>query len=199
METLAQALQRHFPQGEIQQTADGETLQVAAADLLAALAALRDSLGFAQLIDIVGLDYSELRGHGGPRFAALYNLLSLEGNRRVRVRVFCEDDGFPVLPSAVALWRAAGWFEREAFDLFGIVFDGNDDLRRILTDYGFSGHPFRKDFPLSGHVEMRYDPQQKRVVYQPVSIPPREVTPRVVREETYGGGQGGRGGSAAGA
>ena len=115
------------------------------------------------------------------------HLLSVSLNQRVRVKVFCQDDDFPVVASVAELWNAANWYEREAFDLFGIVFDGHNDLRRILTDYGFIGHPFRKDFPLSGHVEMRYDAEQRRVVYEPVSIEPREITPRIIREDKYGG------------
>ncbi len=124
----------------------------------------------------------------GPaaRFAAVYHLLSLSNNHRLRVRAFAHDDDFPILPSIVDVWPSANWFEREAFDLYGIVFDGHPDLRRLLTDYGFVGHPFRKDFPLSGYVEMRYDPEQKRVIYQPVTIEPREITPRIIREEHYG-------------
>jgi NADH-quinone oxidoreductase subunit C len=139
------------------------------------------------LIDVCGVDYQGFGGGAwdGPRFAAVYHLLSLSNNRRVRVRVFAPDDDFPVLPSVVELWPAANWFEREAFDLYGIVFSGHPDLRRLLTDYGFVGHPFRKDFPISGYVEMRYDPEQARVIYQPVSIEPREITPRIVREEYY--------------
>jgi NADH-quinone oxidoreductase subunit C len=123
----------------------------------------------------------------GPRFAAVVHLLSVARNHRLRVRVFCPEDDFPVLASVSAIWAAANWYEREAFDLYGIVFDGHDDLRRILTDYGFIGHPFRKDFPLSGHVEMRYDAERQRVVYEPVTIEPREVTPRIIREDNYGG------------
>ncbi len=165
------------------------TLEVPAAGYRASCEKLRDhpALGFEQLIDLCGVDYS---GYGdvpreGPRFAAVVHLLSVRHNWRLRVRVFCPDDAFPVLPSLVEVWPAANWFEREAFDLFGIVFEGHPDLRRILTDYGFVGHPFRKDFPLSGHVEMRYDPEQRRVIYQPVTIDPREVTPRIVRAENY--------------
>ena len=152
---------------------------------------LRDlpELRFESLIDICGVDYSTY-GDGawdGARFAAVYHLLSLSNNHRLRVRTFASDDDFPILPSMVDVWPAANWFEREAFDLYGIVFDGHPDLRRLLTDYGFVGHPFRKDFPLSGYVEMRYDPEQKRVIYQPVTIEPREITPRVIREPQYGG------------
>lgn len=144
---------------------------------------------FEQLIDLCGVDYSTYAevGRDGPRYAVVSHLLSVSLNQRVRVRVFCADDDFPVVVSVSELWASANWFEREAFDLFGIVFDGHNDLRRILTDYGFIGHPFRKDFPLSGHVEMRYDAEQRRVVYQPVSIEPREITPRIIREEKYGG------------
>jgi NADH-quinone oxidoreductase subunit C len=166
------------------------TVVVKAADLLVVMSALRDSatLSFEQLIDLCGVDYSEYGdgAWGGKRFAVVYHLLSVTHNHRLRVRVFAEEDGFPVLPSAVDIWSVANWFEREAFDLFGIVFTGHPDLRRLLTDYGFVGSPFRKDFPLSGHVEMKYDPSQQRVVYQPVSIEPREVTPRIVRDELYG-------------
>lgn len=144
---------------------------------------------FEVLIDLCGVDFSEYADGvwEGPRFAVITQLLSVSLNQRVRVRVFAVDDDFPVLPSLMGLWKAANWFEREAFDLFGIMFEGHDDLRRILTDYGFIGHPFRKDFPLSGHVEMRYDEQQKRVLYQPVTIEPREITPRIIREDNYGG------------
>ncbi len=144
---------------------------------------------FEQLIDLCGMDYSEY-GQGrddGLRYGVVVHLLSVSLNQRVRLRVRCADDNFPVLPSLTPTWNAANWFEREAFDLFGIVFEGHDDLRRILTDYGFIGHPFRKDFPTSGHVEMRYDPEQRRVIYQPVTIEPREVTPRIIREDHYGG------------
>ncbi len=150
---------------------------------------LRDDpeLRFEQLIDLCGVDYAAYgdRPLAGPRFAAVSHLLSVTHNWRLRVRAFCVDDEFPMIHSLVDVWPVANWFEREAFDLFGIMFDGHPDLRRILTDYGFVGHPFRKDFPLSGYVEMRYDPEQKRVVYQPVTIDPREVTPRIVREENY--------------
>ena len=166
------------------------TVVVKAVDLLSVMSLLRDAekLRFEQMIDLCGMDYSEY-GDGaweGKRFAVVYHLLSVTHNQRLRVRVFAEEDGFPVLPSIVDVWPCANWFEREAFDLFGIVFTGHPDLRRLLTDYGFVGSPFRKDFPLSGHVEMKYDPAQQRVVYQPVSIEPREVTPRIVRDELYG-------------
>ena len=152
---------------------------------------LRDApvAAFEQLIDLCGMDY-QTYGDGrweGQRFAAVVHLLSVTHNHRVRVRVFCPEDDFPVLASVTPLWAAANWYEREAFDLFGIVFEGHDDLRRILTDYGFIGHPFRKDFPLSGHVEMRYDAERQRVIYEPVSIEPREITPRIIREDNYGG------------
>lgn len=166
------------------------TLEVSAADYYGVMQTLRDdaSLGFDQLIDLCGIDYLTY-GDGtweGPRFAAIAHLLSVKHNWRVRVRAFCADDDMPVLPTVTTLWRAVNWFEREAFDMFGILFEGHNDLRRILTDYGFIGHPFRKDFPVSGYVEMRYDPEQKRVIYQPVTIEPRENVPRVIREENYG-------------
>ncbi len=169
---------------------DEMTIEVRSADLGDVLLVLRDHPGlrFDQLMDLCGLDYSDYKEgeRSGSRFAVVYHLLSVAKNRRVRVRVYAEEDDFPVLPSMVGVWPAANWYEREAFDLFGIVFDGHPDLRRILTDYGFVGHPFRKDFPLSGNVEMRYDPEQQRVIYQPVSIEAREVTPRIVREANYG-------------
>jgi NADH-quinone oxidoreductase subunit C len=166
------------------------TIVVKAADYLAAMRVLRDhaDLRFEELIDLCGVDYLAY-GDGiwdGPRFAAVAHLLSIQHNWRVRVRVFAPDDDLPVVPSVTEIWNAANWYEREAFDLLGILFEGHDDLRRILTDYGFIGHPFRKDFPVSGYVEMRYDPEQKRVIYQPVTIEPREITPRVIREEKYG-------------
>ncbi|MBN9405317.1 MAG: NADH-quinone oxidoreductase subunit C [Burkholderiales bacterium] len=167
------------------------TAIVAAGDYLRAMQTLRDAPAcrFELLIDLCGVDYSTY-GDGawqGPRFAVVTHLLSVTLNQRVRVRVFCPDDEFPVIPSVEGLWAAANWFEREAFDLYGIVFEGHTDLRRILTDYGFIGHPFRKDFPLSGHVEMRYDAERQRVIYEPVTIEPREVVPRVIREDNYGG------------
>ncbi len=165
------------------------TLVVSASGLLPVARALREdpALLFETLIDLCGMDYRDY-GDGvweGARFAAVYHLLSLTLNHRLRLRVFAPNDDMPILDSVTPLWPAANWYEREAFDLFGIVFDGHPDLRRILTDYGFIGHPFRKDFPLSGYVEMRYDPDQQRVIYQPVTIEPREIVPRVIREEHY--------------
>jgi NADH-quinone oxidoreductase subunit C len=167
------------------------TVTVSAADYLAAARLLRDAPGcqFEQLMDLCGLDYSGW-GDGrweGARFCVSSHLLSVSLNQRVRLKVFAPDDELPVVASLTGLWSAANWFEREAFDLYGIVFEGHDDLRRLLTDYGFIGHPFRKDFPVSGHVEMRYDPERQRVIYQPVTIEPREIVPRIIREENYGG------------
>lgn len=176
------------------QLALGEvTVVVKASDYLAAASLLRNAPGcqFEQLIDLCGVDYSDY-GNGtydGLRYCVVSHLLSVSLNQRVRLKVFCADDDFPVVDSLNTLWNSANWFEREAFDLFGIVFEGHNDLRRILTDYGFIGHPFRKDFPTMGHVEMRYDPEQKRVIYQPVTIEAREMTPRVIREDNYGGVQ----------
>jgi NADH-quinone oxidoreductase subunit C len=167
------------------------TVVVAAADYLETARLLRDAPGcrFEQLIDLCGMDYSDYREGEweGERFCVVSHLLSVSLNQRVRLKVFAPNEGLPVVDSLTGIWSAATWFEREAFDLYGIVFEGHDDLRRILTDYGFIGHPFRKDFPVSGHVEMRYDAEQKRVIYQPVSIEPREITPRVIREDNYGG------------
>ena len=167
------------------------TLVVRPESYLEAMRVLRDdpSCKFEQLVDLCGVDYSTYRdeGLGGQRYAVVSHLLSISLNQRIRVKVFCADDDFPVVDSVADIWNSANWYEREAFDLFGIVFDGHNDLRRILTDYGFIGHPFRKDFPLSGHVEMRYDAIQKRVIYEPVSIEPREITPRIIRENKYGG------------
>jgi len=167
------------------------TVVVSASDYTAAALILRDTPGcqFEQLIDLCGVDYSEYADgrYDGRRFCVATHLLSVSLNQRVRLKVFCDDDDFPVVASLNAVWNSANWFEREAFDLFGIIFEGHNDLRRILTDYGFIGHPFRKDFPTTGHVEMRYDPEQKRVIYQPVTIEPREITPRVIREDNYGG------------
>ncbi|MGQ9724028.1 MAG: NADH-quinone oxidoreductase subunit C [Tepidimonas sp.] len=166
------------------------TVVVSAPHYREAMQILRDAPGcrFEQLVDLCGVDYSTYRDGvwEGPRFAVVSHLLSVSLNQRVRVRTFCPDDDFPVIDSVMAIWPSANWYEREAFDLFGIVFEGHTDLRRILTDYGFIGHPFRKDFPLSGHVEMRYDPERRRVIYEPVTIEPREITPRVIREDAYG-------------
>ena len=169
------------------------TIEIGTGDLLSVAQALRDAPGlrFSQLIDLCGVDYSGFGdgAWGGARFAVVYHLLSVELNHRLRLRVFAPDDALPVVDSVNAIWPSANWYEREAFDLFGIVFTGHPDLRRLLTDYGFVGHPFRKDFPLSGNVEMRYDPDQQRVIYQPVTIEPREIVPRVVREDNYAGSE----------
>jgi NADH-quinone oxidoreductase subunit C len=166
------------------------TVEVTAADYAAVARLLRDdpTLRFDQLTDLCGVDYAAYREQTRPaaRFAVVAHLLSVTHNWRLRLRAFAPDDEFPVVDSVCGVWPVANWFEREAFDLLGIMFAGHADLRRILTDYGFVGHPFRKDFPISGHVEMRYDPDQQRVVYQPVTIEPREVTPRIAREENYG-------------
>ena len=167
------------------------TIRVKAADYHAVALLLRDGHGcqFEQLVDLCGIDYSEFKDgqYEGLRYCVTLHLLSISLNHRVRVKTYCLDDDFPVVDSVNDVWNSANWFEREAFDLFGIVFEGHNDLRRILTDYGFIGHPFRKDFPTTGYVEMRYDPEQKRVIYQPITIEPREITPRVIREENYGG------------
>jgi len=167
------------------------TITVSAADYREVALTLRDdpALRFEQLIDLCGVDYSEYRDEpwGGRRFCVVSHLLSVSLNWRLRLKVFCIDDDVPSLASLSEVWSSANWFEREAFDLYGIIFDGHLDLRRILTDYGFIGHPFRKDFPTSGNVEMRYDPEKKRVIYQPVTIEPREITPRIIREDNYGG------------
>jgi len=170
---------------------DEVTVTVTAANYLKAAQTLRDAPGcqFEQLIDLCGLDYADY-GNGtwdGARYAVVVHLMSVSLNQRVRVKVLCPDDDLPLVDSVNDIWNSANWYEREAFDLYGIVFEGHNDLRRILTDYGFIGHPFRKDFPLSGHVEMRYDAERQRVIYEPVSIEPREITPRIIREENYGG------------
>ena len=166
------------------------TVTVAGTNYLAAATLLRDapSCKFEQLMDLCGLDYSEYKNgqYDGLRYCVTSHLLSVSLNQRLRLKVFCPDDDFPVVDSVNGIWSSANWFEREAFDLYGIVFEGHNDLRRILTDYGFIGHPFRKDFPTTGHVEMRYDAEQKRVIYQPVTIEPREMIPRVIREDNYG-------------
>jgi NADH-quinone oxidoreductase subunit C len=174
---------------------DELTLTVKPEDYLQVATTLRDepSLAFEQLMDLCGMDYSTYKDGApsiyseGPRFCAVSHLLSISKNWRLRLKCFAADDGFPIVASVTPIWNSANWFEREAFDLYGIVFDGHEDLRRLLTDYGFIGHPFRKDFPTTGHVEMRYDPEQKRVVYQPVTIELREITPRIIREDNYGG------------
>ncbi len=175
---------------ELKVALDEITLAIDSANYLSTMQVLRDNtaLGFDELIDLCGVDYS---GYGdgkwtGARFAVVSHLLSIKHNWRIRVRVFAPDDAMPQVSSVSEIWASANWNEREAFDLFGILFEGHRDLRRILTDYGFVGHPFRKDFPVSGYVEMRYDEEQKRVVYQPVTIEPREITPRVIREQNYG-------------
>jgi NADH-quinone oxidoreductase subunit C len=167
------------------------TVHVNAQHYLSVMQTLRDAPGcqFEQLIDLAGVDYSAYRevGTEGSRFGVTVHLLSVSLNQRVRVKVLCPDDDLPLVDSVNEIWNSANWYEREAFDLYGIVFEGHNDLRRILTDYGFIGHPFRKDFPLSGHVEMRYDAERQRVIYEPVSIEPREITPRIIREAHYGG------------
>jgi NADH-quinone oxidoreductase subunit C len=167
------------------------TLHVTAADYHVSALTLRSAAGcqFEQLIDLCGVDYSEYKdgAYEGARYCVVTHLLSVSLNQRLRLKVFAEDDGMPMVDSINDIWNSANWFEREAFDLFGIVFDGHDDLRRILTDYGFIGHPFRKDFPTTGHVEMRFDAERARVVYQPVTIETREITPRIIREDNYGG------------
>lgn len=192
LETLSQRLQGEFGDKlKSLKTALGEvTVEVAAADYLSVMQVLhgKPEFGFEELTDLCGVDYSsygDTLWHG-RRFATVIHLLSISNNWRLRVRVFAEDDEFPAVDSITGVWNSANWFEREAFDLYGIAFIGHDDLRRLLTDYGFIGHPFRKDFPISGYVEMRYDPDQGRVVYQPVTIEPRENTPRIVREDTFG-------------
>ena len=195
LEALGDALQQALGE-RIKQIASviGEiTVDVRAADWVDIARTLRDTpaLRFEMLIDLCGVDYSNY-GEGswdGARFAVVLHLLSLEHNQRVRVRAFCPDDDFPLMPSLMDVWPNANWYEREAFDLFGIMFDGHADLRRILTDYGFIGHPFRKDFPITGYVEMRYDPEQRRVIYQPITIEQRETTPRIIREESFGRGR----------
>jgi NADH-quinone oxidoreductase subunit C len=188
--TLQSALGAALGETMRKQTVDrGQlTIEVEASDAAAAMKRLRDeaALRFSILIDLLGMDYSGFdNAWTGPRFAVVYNLLSIARNHRVRVKVFCANDDFPAVDSVIDVWPSANWFEREAFDLYGIVFQGHPDLRRILTDYGFVGHPFRKDFPVTGYVEMRYDPEQKRVIYQPVTIEPREIVPRVTREDQY--------------
>jgi len=193
LETLKSALTSVLGEriSHLVESLDQLTLTVKVEEYLNVVEVLRDnsSLGFEQMIDLAGVDYSTY-GEGaydGPRFATVLHLLSIKHNWRLRVRVFAADEDMPVIPSVIGIWNSANWYEREAFDLFGIIYEGHPDLRRILTDYGFVGHPFRKDFPVSGYVEMRYDPEEKRVIYQPVTIEPREITPRVIREDLYGG------------
>ncbi|MGO4376747.1 NADH-quinone oxidoreductase subunit C [Pseudoduganella sp. RAF53_2] len=191
LETLVASLEKVLGERASIVVALGEvTITVKSGDYYQVMQELRDdaALRFEELIDLCGVDYLNY-GEGtwdGLRFAAVTHLLSVEKNWRLRVRVFAPDDEMPIVASVTPIWRAANWFEREAFDLYGLIFEGHNDLRRILTDYGFIGHPFRKDFPVSGYVEMRYDQEQKRVVYQPVTIEPRENVPRVIREENYG-------------
>jgi NADH-quinone oxidoreductase subunit C len=167
------------------------TITVAAAEWADIATQLRDDprLRFEQLMDLCGLDMSAYKDepNDGARYCVVSHLLSISLNWRLRVKVFAPDDEVPLVPSVTPVWSSANWFEREAFDLYGIIFEGHLDLRRILTDYGFIGHPMRKDFPVSGHVEMRYDAETRRVIYQPVTIEPREITPRVIREDNYGG------------
>jgi NADH-quinone oxidoreductase subunit C len=190
LETLSAALATALGGSIRKETVDrGQlTIEMDSADFPEAAKRLRDdpALAFSELIDLIGVDYQGYGGWEGPRFAVVYVLLSIKHNWRARLRIFCAEEDFPGVESVVGVWPSANWYEREAFDLYGIVFRGHPDLRRILTDYGFMGHPFRKDFPIYGYVEMRYDPEQKRVVYQPVTIEPREIVPRVVREDAYG-------------
>ena len=190
LQTLSDALTQAFGDKLVSVTTalNELTAVVRAQDLLTVATALKGApeLGFEELIDLCGVDYSAYRGNwDGSRYAVVYHLLSLTNNWRLRLRTFAAQDDLPVIDSVINVWSSANWYEREAFDLYGIVFTGHPDLRRILTDYGFVGHPFRKDFPISGNVEMRYDPEQKRVIYQPVTIEPREITPRIIREENY--------------
>ena len=193
LDTLQATLEKVFGSQiiELKRELDEITIRVAPSDYVVVAKTLRDhsELRFEQLIDLCGLDYSGYKdgAYEGPRFAVASHLLSVNKNWRLRLKVFAADDDFPCVAAVTPIWNSANWFEREAFDMYGIIFDGHEDLRRILTDYGFIGHPMRKDFPTSGHVEMRYDAEQKRVIYQPVSIEPREITPRVIREEQYGG------------
>jgi NADH-quinone oxidoreductase subunit C len=214
IETLAASLTAAFGErlGGVTVALNELTVVVDVANLIDTMRGLRDraELRFETLIDLCGVDYSAYGGESRDiawsssdatpaepivrlhprRFAAVYHLLSLTHNTRLRVRSFATDDDFPVLPSVIDIWPGANWYEREAFDFYGIMFAGHPDLRRILTDYGFVGHPFRKDFPLSGHVEMRYDPEQARVIYQAVTIEPREVTPRIIREDNFAESEG---------
>ena len=195
LETLKESVQQALGERIVRMTdAIGEvTVVVRASDWVEVAGLLRDApaLRFETMVDLCGVDYANY-GEGsweGARFAVVVHLLSVTNNQRLRLRAFCDDDDFPLIASLTGVWPNTNWYEREAFDLYGIVFEGHNDLRRILTDYGFVGHPFRKDFPISGYVEMRYDPDQRRVIYQPVTIEPRENTPRVIREESFGRGR----------
>ena len=195
LQTLQAAVEQAFGDAvrELKLERGELTLTVGSADYERVALRLRDdpALHFEQLIDLCGLDFSDYRNRPweGLRFCVVSHLLSVHHNWRLRLKVFAADDDMPAVASVTPIWNSANWFEREAFDLYGIVFEGHPDLRRLLTDYGFVGHPFRKDFPVSGHVEMRYDPEQRRVIYQPVSIEPREVTPRIIREDGYAQGR----------
>ncbi len=190
---LIEQLNAQFTGADIVEAIGEVTMTVNANEYLKTCRILHDtpSLRFDIMVDLAGVDYSDY-GDGawtGARFAVVLHLLSIDNNQRLRLKVFAADDDFPVVQSVTPVWAAADWYEREAFDMYGIIFEGHNDLRRLLTDYGFIGHPLRKDFPVSGHVEMRYDPEQNRVIYQPVTIDPREITPRVIREEGYGRAQ----------
>ena len=188
--TLVERLNAAFAGANIVEAIGEVTMTVAAADYINTCKILHDTadLRFDIMVDLAGVDYSDYADGAwtGARFAVVLHLLSIDNNQRLRLKVFATDDGFPVIQSVTPVWAAADWYEREAFDMYGIIFEGHNDLRRLLTDYGFIGHPLRKDFPVSGHVEMRYDAEQQRVIYQPVTIDPREITPRVIREEGYG-------------
>ena len=188
--TLVERLNATFAGANIVEAIGEVTMTVAAADYINTCKILHDTadLRFDIMVDLAGVDYSDYADGAwtGARFAVVLHLLSIDNNQRLRLKVFATDDDFPVIQSVTSVWAAADWYEREAFDMYGIIFEGHNDLRRLLTDYGFIGHPLRKDFPVSGHVEMRYDAEQQRVIYQPVTIDPREITPRVIREEGYG-------------
>lgn len=188
--TLVERLNAAFAGANIVEAIGEVTMTVAAADYMNTCKILHDTvdLRFDIMVDLAGVDYSDYADGAwtGARFAVVLHLLSIDNNQRLRLKVFASDDDFPVIQSVTPVWAAADWYEREAFDMYGIIFEGHNDLRRLLTDYGFIGHPLRKDFPVSGHVEMRYDAEQQRVIYQPVTIDPREITPRVIREEGYG-------------
>ena len=187
---LIEQLNAQFTGADIVEAIGEVTMTVNANEYLKTCQILHDtpSLRFDIMVDLAGVDYSDYAdgAWSGARFAVVLHLLSIDNNQRLRLKVFAADDDFPVVQSVTPVWAAADWYEREAFDMYGIIFEGHNDLRRLLTDYGFIGHPLRKDFPVSGHVEMRYDAEQQRVIYQPVTIDPREITPRVIREEGYG-------------